>query len=412
MVGPIRQDLDISDFEMSLLQGPAFAVFYSTMAFPIAHWADTGRRTGIVAWGIATWSAMTAGCGIVSSFAALFTLRLGVGLGEAALSPPAASLLSDYFSAERYPRAMAIFTLGISLGTGMSFLVGGLVVAAVAGMSDISLPLVGTIHPWQLTFLIIGIPGLLLGALMYSIREPRRRGGIVGADGQLERMPLPEIARFIGSRWRLYVSFPVATALLGIFGYGMSAWYPTFLIRTYGLSIGEAGTAFGLIYVVFGSLGTLFGVRLAERLQARGYRDGHIRFILFASVGMLVFGVVGPLMPNAGWALTMLVPAVFLKCSYLGSSGSAMQLVTPNQFRAKITALQIFFGTIIGITIGASGIAFLTDYVFVDDMAVRYSLASTAAVTCLLAVGVLWTCLKPYTDAIDEARERTRDLRS
>jgi len=406
MVGPIRQDLQISDFEMSLLQGPAFAVFYSTMALPIAHLADSTRRAGIIAWGIAIWSAMTAGCGVAHTFASIFTLRLGVGLGEAALSPPAASLLSDYFSPERYPRAMAIYSLGISLGTGMSFLVGGLVVAAVSGVDEVTLPLVGTLRSWRLTFFVIGIPGLLLAVVIYTIREPRRRGGIVGTDGQLEKIPLPVVSRFLLKRWRLYVSFPICTAFLGIFGYGMSAWYPTFLIRTYDLSIGQAGTLFGLVYVVFGPLGTLFGVRFAERLQESGYRDGHIRFIFLASFGMLIFGVFGPLMPTVESALAMLVPAVFLKSSYLGSSASAMQLVTPNQLRAKVTAMQVFFATIIGMTLGASGIAFLTDFVFVDDLAIRYSLSSTAAVTCLLAAFVAWTCLKPYSDAIEEARQR------
>lgn len=406
LVGPIRLDLNISDFEVSLLQGPAFAIFYSTMALPVAHLADTRRRTSIIAWGIAFWSATTACCGVARSFGSLFLLRLGVGLGEAALSPPAASLLSDYFQPRQLPRAMAIFSLGISLGTGMSFLIGGLVVEMVAGMSQVSLPLVGDVRSWQLTFFIIGLPGLLLSVLVYSIREPRRRGGLLDADGELEIIAPNETLRFLMHRWRLYVSFPVATAFLGIFGYGMAAWYPTFLIRTYGLSTGEAGTLFGVVYVIFGPLGTLFGVRLAERLQASGYRDAHVRFILLASCGLWVFGVVGPLMPSVELACVMLVPAVFLKSSYLGSSASAMQLVTPNQLRAQVTALQIFFANIIGMTVGASGIAFLTDFVFADDQAIRYSLSWIAGLTCLFAVLTLMTCLKPYARAVDEAEER------
>jgi MFS family permease len=406
MVDPIRRDLQISDFEMSLLQGSAFALFYSIMSLPIAHLADNHRRTGIIAVGIAVWSAMTALCGIARSFGALFALRLGVGLGEAALSPPATSLLSDYFEPKKLPRAMAVFGLGVSFGTGVSFLVGAFVVEMVSGMSAVTLPLAGEVRPWQLAFFVIGLPGLLLGAVMATLREPQRRGAIVDASGQLERIPLSEVARFILKRWRLYISFPVSTALLGIFGFGMSAWYPTFLMRTYGLSVGQAGTLFGLTYVIFGTAGTLFGVRFAERLQARGYPDGHLRFILFAALLMAVFGVIGPLMPSAPLALLFLVPAVFLKSSYLGSSGSAMQLVTPNQLRAKITALQIFFGNIIGMTIGASGIAFLTDYVFVDDQAVRYSISWVAATMCPLAALVIGSCLKPYVHAIEEARER------
>ncbi len=407
MVEPLRRDLGISDFEVSLLQGPAFALFYCTMALPVAHLADTRRRTAIIACGVALWSAMTVGCGLARSFGTLFTLRLGVGLGEAALSPPAASLLSDYFHPSRYPRAMAVFSLGIGVGTGMSFLIGGAVVQLVSGMTAVSLPLLGDVRPWQLIFLVVGLPGLLIAALMATIREPERRGGILDDEGKLEVIPLRDVFRFISHRWRLYISFPVASGFLGIFGYGMAAWYPTFLIRTYDLSVAQAGTVFGLIYVVIGPLGTLFGVRLAERLQRRGYRDAHVRFIALAALGMAFFGCVGPLMPSVELALAMLVPAVFLKCSYLGSSSSALQLVTPNQLRAKVTALQIFFANIIGMTIGASGVAFLTDFVFVDDLAIRYSLAWIAVVTCLLGAALLVSCLKPYCRAIDEANERT-----
>ena len=406
MVGPIRRDLEISDFEVSLLQGSAFAIVYSVMALPVANLADQRRRTHIIAWGIGVWSAMTAFCGVARSFASIFMLRLGVGLGEAALSPPAASLLSDYFPGRRLPRAMAIFSLGISLGTGMSFLVGGAVVEFVSGLSTVSLPYFGEVRPWQLTFFVIGLPGILLSALMFTIHEPERRGGLVDASGELEVIPTREVARFVMRRWRLYVSFPVATAFLGIFGYGMAAWYPTFLIRTYGVSVGEAGTLFGLVYLIFGPLGTIYGVRLAERLEARGHRDAPIRFILIAACAMAVFGIFGPLMPSSPLALLMLIPAVFLKCSYLGSSASAMQIVTPNQLRAQVTALQIFFGNIIGMTIGASGIAFMTDFVFVDDDAIRYSLSWVAAITCLAGALTLVSCLKPYSRAVDEAEER------
>jgi len=406
MVDPIRRDLQISDFQMSLLQGSAFALLYSCMSLPIAHLADSRRRTGIISIGIAVWSAMTALCGIAHSFVALFTLRLGVGLGEAALSPPATSLLSDYFEPKKLPRAMAIFGLGISFGTGMSFLVGGFVVELVSGMPAVVLPLVGEVRPWQLVFFIIGLPGLLLAVVVATLREPKRRGAILDAGGQVETIPLSEVARYILKRWRLYISFPVSTSFLGIFGFGMAAWYPTFLMRTYGLSVGQAATLFGLTYVIFGTAGTLFGVRFAERLQARGYPDGHLRFILIVSLLMCIFGVIGPLMPSAPLAVVFLIPAVFLKNSYLGSSGAALQLVTPNQLRAKVTALQIFFTNIIGMTVGASGIAFLTDFVFVDDGALRYSLTWIAAIVCPLGALVVWTCLKPYVEAIDEARER------
>lgn len=406
MVGPIRHDLQISDFEMSLLQGWAFALFYSVMALPIARFADRHDRRSIIAAGIALWSAMTVGCGIVRSYGGLFLMRVGVGVGEAALSPPAYSLLSDYFPPARLARAMAIFAMGISLGGGIAYLAGGAVIHLVSEAEPVVLPLIGTVRPWQLTFFVVGLPGLLVALMMRAIHEPARAGEMVDAAGEVRELSLRDLWGYLSIRWRLYLSFPLATALLGVFSYGLMAWYPTVLIRTYGMSIGEAGTWFGLTYLVFGTSGTYYGARMAEWLERRGHRDAHIRFVMFAAIVMAVPGVLGPLMPNAPLALAALAPTIFLKCSYYGSTSAALQIVTPNQMRAQVTALQIFFGNIIGMSVGASSIAVLTDFVFQDDSAVRYSLAWVTAVFCPAGALVLWSCLRPYVNALDEAALR------
>ncbi|MCP5320140.1 MAG: MFS transporter [Pseudomonadales bacterium] len=406
MVGPIRRDLQISDFEMSLLQGWAFALFYSVMALPIARLADRYDRRSIIATGIALWSAMTVGCGVVRGYMGLFLMRVGVGVGEAALSPPAYSLLSDYFPPERLGRAMAIFALGISVGGGAAYLIGGAVVHLVSEAEPVLLPLIGTVRPWQITFFVVGLPGLVVALMMRGIREPERRGGLMDADGEVRQLSLAQLWRYLTDRWRLYLSFPLATALLGVFSYGLMAWYPTVLIRTYGMTIAEAGTWFGLTYLVFGTAGTYSGARMAEWLERRGHRDAHIRFIMLAAIVMTLPGVLGPLMPTAPLALAALAPTIFLKCSYYGSSSAAMQIVTPNQMRAQVTALQIFFGNIIGMSVGASSIAALTDFVFQDDAAVRYSLAWVTAVACPAGALVLWSCLRPYVAALDEAARR------
>ncbi|MBV6416058.1 MAG: putative L-galactonate transporter [Steroidobacteraceae bacterium] len=406
LVGPIRRDLGISDFEMSLLQGWAFALFYSVMALPIAWLADRANRRTIIACGIALWSAMTVGCGLARSYGTLFLMRVGVGVGEAALSPPGYSLLSDYFPPQRIARALAIFTMGLSVGGGAAYLIGGLVIEAVSTAEDIVLPLIGVLRPWQAVFLIVGAPGLLVALLMYGIREPERRGQLRDASGRAQGVSLAFVWRFLLDRRRLYFGFPIGTALLGVFSYGMMAWYPTFLIRTYGMSMGEAGLWFGLTYLVFGPLGTYWGARFAERLESRGRRDAHMRFTMFAALAMTVPAMIGPLMPNAALALLLLAPTTFLKCSYYGTTGAVMQLVTPNQMRAQVTALQIFFGNIVGMSLGASITAALTDFVFQDDAAVRYSLAIIGAVFCPAGALVLKACLRPYREALEEAAQR------
>lgn len=406
LVGPIRRDLGISDFEMSLLQGWAFALFYSLMALPIAWLADRANRRTIIASGIALWSAMTVGCGLARSYGSLFLMRVGVGVGEAALSPPAYSLLSDYYPPQRIARALAIFTMGLSLGGGAAYLIGGMVIEAVSSAPDIVLPVVGTLRPWQTVFIIVGAPGLLVALLMAGIREPPRRGALRDASGGAHRVSLAFMWRFLRDRGRLYFGFPMATALLGVFSYGLMAWYPSVLIRTYGLTMGEAGVYFGLVYLLFGPIGTYWGARVAERMESRGRRDAHMRFTMLAALVMTIPGALGPLMPSAPLALLMLAPTIFLKCSYYGNTGAVLQLVTPNQMRAQVTALQIFFGNIVGMSIGASAVAALTDFVFAEDAAVRYSLAIVAAVFCPAGALVLRWCLKPYAEALEEAARR------
>ena len=406
LVGPIRRDLGISDFEMSLLQGWAFAIFYSVMAIPIAWLADRANRRTIIACGIALWSAMTVGCGLARSYGTLFLMRVGVGVGEAALSPPGYSLLSDYYPPQRIARALAIFTMGLSVGGGAAYLIGGMVIEAVTSAPDVVLPVIGALHPWQTVFLIVGAPGLLVALMMYGIREPARRGELRDESGAPRGVSFRFLWHFLLERRRLYIGFPMGTALLGVFSYGLMAWYPSFLIRTYGLTMGEAGMYFGLIYLIFGPLGTYWGARTAERMEARGRRDAHMRFTMLAALAMTIPGALGPLMPSAPLALLVLVPTIFLKCSYYGNTGAVLQLVTPNQMRAQVTALQIFFGNIVGMTVGASAIAALTDFVFHDDGAVRYSLAIIAAVFCPAGALVLRACLKPYTEALEEAARR------
>ena len=173
--------------------------------------------------------------------------------------------------------------------------------------ASVLLPLIGTVRPWQITFFVVGLPGLVVALMMRGIREPERRGGLMDADGEVRQLSLAQLWRYLTDRWRLYLSFPLATALLGVFSYGLMAWYPTVLIRTYGMTIAEAGTWFGLTYLVFGTAGTYSGARMAEWLERRGHRDAHIRFIMLAAIVMTLPGVLGPLMPTAPLALAALL---------------------------------------------------------------------------------------------------------
>lgn len=190
LIGPIRQQFDISDFQYSLLHGFAFSMFYIALGLPIARLADRRSRKWIITIGVLLWSIMTCLCGLAKSFSSLFLARIGVGVGEAALSPPAYSLLADFFSPEKLPRAMAIYTLGITLGGGLAYIIGGAVHQHFAATGGTTLPLVGHVQAWQVTFIVVGLPGVLVVGLLSFMQEPAR-----GATAPAQSSEHPSVTR-------------------------------------------------------------------------------------------------------------------------------------------------------------------------------------------------------------------------
>ncbi|MGH9937465.1 MAG: MFS transporter, partial [Blastocatellia bacterium] len=186
LVGPIKRDLGISDTRIGLLQGLAFALFYTLMGLPVGWLVDRYSRRTIIAAGVFFWSLMTALCAVAGNFWSLFAARLGVGVGEATLGPAAMSLTSDYFPKEKLGGALSVYAMGIFIGSGLALIVGGTVVSAVAGMPAVTLPIIGEIASWRLTFLIVGAPGLLVGLLVYTVREPLRRDLLRPSEGEDE----------------------------------------------------------------------------------------------------------------------------------------------------------------------------------------------------------------------------------
>jgi MFS family permease len=404
LVGPIRKDLGISDFQMSFLQGIAFALFYALLGIPIGRLADRGNRKKIIAVGIFLWSLMTAVCGLAKNYGMLFFARMGVGVGEAALSPAAYSIFADSFPPARLARAASIFSLGITIGSGLAFIIGGKVVEMIAGMQPVTLPVLGTLHPWQLTFFAVGLPGLFISALSLTILDPPRRGLLQNAQGQIETIvPFAQVLGFMRARWRCYAAIFGGVALFAIVGYGTMAWYPAFLMRTFDMPVGQVGLRFGLIYLVFGTAGSLCAALLSERFSKRGYRDANVRVMLLVAISVILPAAIGPLMPSANLALLIVAPTTFLQNAYFGVAIASLQLIAPNQMRAMISAIFLFVANLLGMGIGPSAVALLTDFVFQHDQAVRYSLAVLAAGAYPIAALIFWRGLKHYRQALDEA---------
>ncbi|MDX2144846.1 MAG: MFS transporter [Rhodospirillaceae bacterium] len=401
MVKPIRETLGISDVQISLLHGLAFAIFYTVLGVPLGWLADRANRTKIIAVGIFVWSLMTALCGISRTFWQMFLARIGVGVGEAALSPAAYSMINDYFRPQRRTLAISVYATGVYIGSGLALIVGGGVIAITPALD---LPVVGHLEPWQVVFLAVGLPGLLVAALMITVREPKRRGLMKRTGAASGTQPtLRETVAFVVARRSIYGFHFLGFSMLTMLWSGCAAWIPTFFARTFAWTPGEIGPIFGTIVAVFGTVGLSMGGLLAETLKARGQSDGNMRTGIISALALLPLGVVAPLMPSATLAMAVYAGFVFFSSLPFGAAAAALQEVTPNQMRGQISALYLFVVNLTGIGIGPTIVAAITQYGFGDDNAVRYSLSITAGLAAVLAMALLALSLKPYRAAVIDA---------
>jgi MFS family permease len=391
LVAPIRRDLQISDTEMSLLLGLSFALFYTVLGLPIARLADRASRRGIIAVGVAVWSVMTAACGAARNYAQLLLARIGVGVGEAALSPPAYSLIAGYFPRERLGTAISVYSMGIYLGVGLAQLIGGAVVAVVGADRNWLVPLVGEVRPWQVVFFVVGLPGLLIALLMLTVREPPRKAP-VGPKG----IPLGEVLGHFRAHAATFGSHHVGAALIALCNYGMGSWLPTFFVRTYGWTVSEAGYLLGVANLTFGIAGVVLAGRLADAMQRRGVTDAKLRVALGAGLGLLVCDVATPLMPSGTLAAVLIFPLSFFASAPFGVAAAAVQELVPDRMRAQASAVYLFVVSLIGLAAGPTAVALVTDYVFRDDAMLRYSLAVVSGIGLLLAAAALLAGLGPY----------------
>lgn len=406
LVGPIRRDLGISDTQMSWLMGTSFAVFYTFFGILLGRLADSRSRRSIIAVGFVFWSIMTAGCGLARNFVQMLLFRMGVGVGEATLSPAAYSMISDYFPREKRATAIGVYSMGIYIGSGMAFLLGGAVIGYVSTQGTIEVPLAGQIRPWQGIFLIVGLPGILLSLLMYTVREPVRRGLRAGSATGARRatIPIGEVFGYIRLNAATFVCHTVGFALLSFSSYGSSAWIPTFLVRNHGWTASRAGVVYGIVVAVFSTLGVAAGGWMSDRLSLRGYRDATMRIGLFVSVAWFPFGISYPLVGDVNLAIALLAVSAFFASAPFGVAPAAIQQIMPNEMRGQASAIYLFVINLIGLGIGPTAVAMTTDYIFHDDGAVRYSLAIITTIAHIVSSLLLWAGLRPFRESLDRLK--------
>jgi MFS family permease len=370
---------------------------------PIGRLADRRSRRAIIAAGITLWCLMTAACGLARNYWQLFLARVGVGVGEATLNPSALSLISDYFPRNARGRGIAFYNMGVSLGVGIANIVGAWAIQLAAAAPAIVLPLVGELRPWQLVFLLVGLPGLLVALLMVTVREPVRRELRVTGAGT-EPLSFAETRRYLGARWPTYATHFLGMSVVTIIGYAYFFWVPTMFVRSWGWTIPEAGYMYGLVTLVFGPIGVNLGGWIADWLYARGYKDGLMRTCLFSAVVVFVpTSIAAPLMPTTTGAIVLLAFSTCSGAVITATGAAALMMITPNQLRGQVTAGYYFVLNALGLTIGPTAVALVTDFGFGDDAALRYSVAIVSAGAGLAALGFLAANLRRYRAGVIEA---------
>lgn len=399
LVGPIRRDLDISDTQMSLLMGLSFAVFYTLFGIPLGRLADSRSRRAIIGVSMVLWSVMTAGCGLARHYWHLFVCRVGVGIGEAGLSPAAYSLISDYFRPERRSTALSVYSIGIYIGSGLALILGGVVVQFASERGDWVLPWLGALRPWQLVFIIVGLPGILAALLLATVREPARQE--VGPDGSGQAVPLREAWAYFRDNRATFLCQNLGMSFIALVGYGAGAWIPTLFVRKFQWTPGEVGIIFGLIVGICGTLGVVAGGRLADGMRQRGRADANLRVALIGVLAWMPFGLLYPLASDPAGMLALIVPAVFFGSVPFGVGPACIQQMVPNRLRGQASAVYLFVVNLIGLGLGPTAVALVTDRVFHDDQAIHLSLLIVSLGGHAIAATLLALGLRPYRRTIN-----------
>jgi MFS family permease len=391
----IKADLKINDSMVGLLAGTAFALFYAGMGLPLGRVADSANRRNLISIAIAFWSVFTAGCALARSYTTLFLARVGVGIGEAGLNPSAFSILSDVFPRERLGAALSVFYIGQLLGSSLALIVGGTVVQAVTRQPEIILPILGAMASWRLTFVILGLPGLLFALWVFTVKEPIRKNLARTSTGTTG-LSMAETFAQIRLRWQSVLGISVGFVFQAACNYGFSIWVPTYFLRVHGWTIGQTGRALGFLILPFGCLGLYLGGWFSERWQKRGIVDGPLLVGIPCALGILLFLVPAMLMPSAGWSLALIGPGFFFLVLPMGTAGAALQLIFPNQVRAQVSALYLFALNLGGLSLGPLMPGVFADYLFKNPKMIGAGLALTMGVSAVLMLIVVSATRRPY----------------
>jgi len=400
LVDPIRSDLSLSDSEVSFLQGLAFVLPYVLLSIPIGRIVDRANRIRVLVIGILVWTVSCVSCGLSRNFWQLSLARVGVGGGEASVTPASWSLLADYFPEEKRALPVSLFLMGPYLGAGLSLILGAEVIAWASSVGAVSLPLVGALAPWQLTFMLVALPGLCMALLLPLLTEPVRGERLTTSK---DAISWREARAFIWPRRGLFGAYLLGAPFIVLVLYALQAWVPSLLIRVHGLEIAEAGRAYGAIALLAGSAGVLSVPVTSRFLARRGYGErAPLITSMISTLILIPFMVAAGLAPSTTLALILVAGASYWVTFPLALFATGLQNASPNELRGLMAGCYVLTTNLIGLALGPASVALVSDYIFEDAQAVGKSLALVGTVFLPMAALLIWRGLK----AMDRA---TRD---
>ncbi|MDZ4731112.1 MAG: MFS transporter [Xanthomonadales bacterium] len=406
LVEPIKLDLGLSDVKISLLQGLSFAVFYTLAGIPVGRFVDSSKRTNIISIGILLWCLMTAACGLAQRFWQLFLARAGVGVGEAALAPAAYSMISDLFPPQSRGVALGIFSCGTAFGAGLALIIGGYAIQVISASGPQTLPFFGELEPWRLTFIYVGLPGVLVALLIKFVPEPERHlTAVEAAAGSRQSIPMREVLTHYRQHGRTIGYHHAGQALAAMGSYGIMAWAPVMLMRTQGWSINEVGNAIGGTILVVGTFAVIAGGWLGDKLEKMGRPAGRME----AAAISMVIGMVGaflyPLANSAVLIVCLFAVMVLGGWMVIATSAAALMDIMPNRMRGQATAIYFFVISLLGIGTGPTLVAMLTDYVFGNPEDVRWALMIAPPTAYALSALCFWRCRLHFIKSVEFIRD-------
>lgn len=408
LVDPIKRDLGISDMQFGLLHSTVFSITFSVFGLFAGAMADRANRRWIIFASVAVWSLATVACGMAKSFGGMLVARIGVGAGEAGLNPSATSMIADLVPRERLTWAMAIYAMGASVGGGCAYLIGGLIVDMVSQAETVTLPIFGAVRSWQAVFFIVGIPGVLLSLLIFTVPEPVRRGTqrVVTQQTSFWRSAFSgygDLIKFIRARGRFfffhYAGFTFAATILT----GSGAWFPAHMARTFGWNSSQIGLSLGLTLIISGIIGKLICGYCVDAMYRRGFRDAQIRWYaccMLAAVPAVVIATTSqnPWVFLGGAGLFLILMAPLPACSV-----AALNLVTPNELRGTGVAVYSSVSGTIGAGLGAVMVAGISDHFFNGGTSIGLGIAATAAICCPIGAALLLFGCRAMREAVGQA---------